>query len=220
MWAFLLIYLFLFVAFLKGKVSRTVSLLLSVLRPCLDIIPKEPLRKLYRIGLQFTLWTLIGTDRHWSALICIDRHWSALIGTDRHWSACFVRTTNRFLIVSSVRLKFLYGFLVVNKQMISVEMRVHRSVLVPQEFSSFLGVECSHTSPATPCPILNWLPGYQPPTRMLHFFNAPPNCTVEQLKEVCHHIDHILYCHTHNNNNANTNNIYCRYFYRRTNVSR
>ncbi|XP_058964014.1 heterogeneous nuclear ribonucleoprotein L-like isoform X1 [Pocillopora verrucosa] len=25
---------------------------------------------------------------------------------------------------------------------------------------------------------------YQPPTRMLHFFNAPPNCTVETLKEV------------------------------------
>ncbi|XP_068681115.1 heterogeneous nuclear ribonucleoprotein L-like [Montipora capricornis] len=25
---------------------------------------------------------------------------------------------------------------------------------------------------------------YQPPTRMLHFFNAPPNCTVEALKEV------------------------------------
>ncbi|XP_032231297.2 heterogeneous nuclear ribonucleoprotein L-like isoform X2 [Nematostella vectensis] len=25
---------------------------------------------------------------------------------------------------------------------------------------------------------------YQPPTRMLHFFNAPPNCTVDQLRDV------------------------------------
>ena len=26
--------------------------------------------------------------------------------------------------------------------------------------------------------------GYQPPTRMLHFFNAPRNCTLDQLKDV------------------------------------
>ncbi|EDO35536.1 predicted protein, partial [Nematostella vectensis] len=33
-------------------------------------------------------------------------------------------------------------------------------------------------------PFLDSVVGYQPPTRMLHFFNAPPNCTVDQLRDV------------------------------------
>lgn len=35
--------------------------------------------------------------------------------------------------------------------------------------------------------------GYQPPTRMLHFFNAPRNCTLDQLKDVSSSSAVVLY---------------------------